>query len=388
MKVDKQQIFCGGLALGAGLMYVLDPERGKRRRAMLRDQANHALNVAGTAYDKTAADLSNRTSGTLAELKARLRAEPVSDEVLRARVRAQLGRLVAHPHAIHVTAEEGKVTLSGPVFASELDHLLKGVAWVRGVVEVENRLAAHEEADEVPELQNKTPHECESLPFMQENWSPTARLLAGAAGGGLALLGLSQRGWVGAACEAAGLGLLARGLTNRDTRSLAGIKGGRGFEAQKTIHIAAPVEKVFEFWTRHENFPKFMTNVREVIDRGEGRYHWKVAGPAGLTFEWTGKVVEQIPNQLQRWESVPGSIIAQSGMARFQPNQQGGTRLDIRLAYQPPAGALGHAFATLFGADPKSEIDADLLRLKTFIETGHAPHDAAQPAAKVRTAAA
>jgi hypothetical protein len=34
--------------------------------------------------------------------------------------------------------------------------------------------------------------------------------------------------------------------------------------------------------------------------------------------------------------------------------------------------------AALFGADPKSEMDADLLRMKTMIETGRAPHDAAQ----------
>jgi hypothetical protein len=36
--------------------------------------------------------------------------------------------------------------------------------------------------------------------------------------------------------------------------------------------------------------------------------------------------------------------------------------------------------ATLFGADPKAEMDADLLRMKTMIETGRRPHDAARPA--------
>jgi uncharacterized membrane protein len=55
----------------------------------------------------------------------------------------------------------------------------------------------------------------------------------------------------------------------------------------------------------------------------------------------------------------------------------GGTRVQITLCYQPPGGALGHALAKLFGADPKSEMDADLVRMKTLIETGHAPHDAA-----------
>jgi hypothetical protein len=33
----------------------------------------------------------------------------------------------------------------------------------------------------------------------------------------------------------------------------------------------------------------------------------------------------------------------------------------------------------MFGADPKSEMDADLLRMKSMIETGHPPHDAAKP---------
>src|SRR5690606_34581635 len=63
------------------------------------------------------------------------------------------------------------------------------------------------------------------------------------------------------------------------------------------------------------------------------------------------------------------------------------TRVDIKLTYTPPLGTLGHVAASLFGADPKSEMDADLLRLKTVIERGRTPHDAAQGGAvgKVRS---
>jgi uncharacterized membrane protein len=64
---------------------------------------------------------------------------------------------------------------------------------------------------------------------------------------------------------------------------------------------------------------------------------------------------------------------------RFDPFN-GGTRITVRLRYFPPAGEFGHAIAALFGADPKTEMDADLLRMKTMIETGRAPHDAARPA--------
>jgi uncharacterized membrane protein len=40
------------------------------------------------------------------------------------------------------------------------------------------------------------------------------------------------------------------------------------------------------------------------------------------------------------------------------------------MTYKPPAGLLGHYVSSLFGADPKSEMDQDLARLKSLIETG------------------
>jgi uncharacterized membrane protein len=47
------------------------------------------------------------------------------------------------------------------------------------------------------------------------------------------------------------------------------------------------------------------------------------------------------------------------------------------MSYTPPAGAVGHAVARLFGADPKSELNDDLMRMKVFLETGRRPRDAA-----------
>jgi hypothetical protein len=52
--------------------------------------------------------------------------------------------------------------------------------------------------------------------------------------------------------------------------------------------------------------------------------------------------------------------------------------LDIRISYNPVAGAFGHAVASLFGADAKSQMDEDLMRMKSMIETGVPPHDSAR----------
>src|SRR5262249_28916073 len=169
----------------------------------------------------------------------------------------------------------------------------------------------------------------------------------------------------------AGLGLLARATTNQELRRLLGVGGGRrGVEIHKTITIAAPVERVFAFWADYANFPQFMSHLREVPDLGRGRSHWVADGPAGVAVPWKAVLPRFVPNQVLAWRSEPGSTIASAGVIRFEPAPGGGTRVDLRFCYNPPAGALGHLAARLFGADPNSALDEDLVRLKSLLEEG------------------
>jgi uncharacterized membrane protein len=215
---------------------------------------------------------------------------------------------------------------------------------------------------------------------MQSNWSPTARSLTGLGGGALIANCLARRDPMSIALGTVGFGLLMRGAPNLEMKRLMGLgRDCRAIEVQKTININAPVERVFELWTDYQNFPRFISNVREVRPTGSGRSHWIVAGPAGVPVEWTAEVTEMIPNKLLAWRSVESSIIDHTGVIHFEPNHNGGTRVQIKLCYHPLAGAIGHVLAKVFGSDPKSEMDADLVRIKTFIETGRPPHDAANP---------
>jgi gas vesicle protein len=53
----------GGVALGALAMYVLDPDRGKRRRALVKDKIySTAVQTRKNVYAKSR-DLANRTRG-------------------------------------------------------------------------------------------------------------------------------------------------------------------------------------------------------------------------------------------------------------------------------------------------------------------------------------
>jgi uncharacterized membrane protein len=229
----------------------------------------------------------------------------------------------------------------------------------------------------IPSLQGGAERSGERIEFLQQNWSPAARATAGAFGGGLAMYGLFRGGIGGLALGAVGAGLLARAAANRDLKSLVGAGADcEGIRIHKTINIAAPAERVFEYWANFEHFPQWMSHVRSVRDEGGNRYHWMVDGPAGVPVEWHSELHDVIENRQMAWRSIPGSMVDHSGRVQFEDDGAGGTRVQVDLCYVPVAGAVGHAIAKAFGTDPKSEMDADLMRFKSRVETGNLPHDA------------
>lgn len=379
--MNRGQIFLSGLGLGAAAMYIADPYWGKRRRALVRDQVIHAMHKGEYAAGVTSRDIANRTHGLVAEAKSRLSGdhEDVSDQVLEARIRSKIGRVIGHPGAISVSAADGRVALRGPVLASELRDLLRTVRSVRGVREVVNELDVHEHGDDVPSLQGGGRRPGSAFELTQSNWSPTARLLAGIAGGVAAAIGAGRGKSLGLLTAVSGAALVARAATNMEMKRLVGIGAGhRAVDLQKTIRINAPIEEVFAFWDNYENFPHFMRNVRK-ITRANGHSYWSVAGPGGIPVEWQAEITGRVPNQAIAWKTLAGSPIAHAGIVRFFPVSDEVTRVDIKLSYNPLAGALGHVLASVLGANPKRELDEDMVRMKTMIETGKVPHDASAP---------
>jgi osmotically-inducible protein OsmY len=199
--------FLGGLAF----MYLFDPDRGERRRALLMGQAQRlaedteeaveqaagsiretaaqvrgevnqtAANVSASAQNaaqqvnKAASDVSDslkdagsdagktasgaagalkqagsQVKAAAAEVKQQVESAITTDSALQSRVRVEVARGVRSPGAIEVEVKDGVVTLTGKVRASEVQSLVEKVTALPGVRSVENRLEVHDAIENTP----------------------------------------------------------------------------------------------------------------------------------------------------------------------------------------------------------------------------------------------
>ena len=205
----------GSLGLGALIMYLFDPQAGRRRRASVRDKIRRGKNKTLDAI-VIARDFKNRIIGLAAETRRLMHAEEVTDEVLAERIRSKLGGLVSHPSSVQVKVENRTAILSGPILTAEAEHLINHITSMRHVASVENRLEMHERGESIPGLQGKAGVRARNR--MQVNWSPTTRFIAGMVGATLALYGAKKLNLFGTAVATVGAGVLARALWNKRVR--------------------------------------------------------------------------------------------------------------------------------------------------------------------------
>ncbi len=186
--------FATGAALGAGAMFLLDPDRGRRRRALVRDKAVWGAHKTADGVDALSRDVANRARGVAAEVQARFSGDETADaRKLSERVRAELGRVVSHPRAIDVwSSADGRVTVAGPILSWEAERALAAIRGVRGVREVVDQFERHDSSEGVPSLQGEGSRVTRRSSTLTGPWSPTAKLALGVTGAILAA-GLTGR---------------------------------------------------------------------------------------------------------------------------------------------------------------------------------------------------
>ncbi len=139
----------------------------------------------------------------------------------------------------------------------------------------------------------------------------------------------------------------------------------------RSVTINRAADEVFSFCRDFANLPRYMENIEDVSEGGDGTTSWTIRAPLGQTVRVVTRIVNERPGEQFAWRTTDESQVEGEGkiMLREAPGGRG-TIVTSIVAYKPPLGALGQAFAKLFQAEPTVQTRRDLKRLKMLMETG------------------
>ena len=176
-----------------------------------------------------------------------------------------------------------------------------------------------------------------------------------------------------------------------------GGKGGGGGGGKKTrrlpiqrwTDVALPVDRVYEEFTKFDQFPRFMHRVLNVEQKGRDKISWQEK----IWFsrrEWEGRVTERHKNDRIVWTTTSG--MSHKGIVSFHKLADNLTRVMVTMEFEPSGMVEKMASGLRF---VKRAVQADLARFKAYVEMHEAkgieyrPHadeekDADEPTARAQ----
>jgi uncharacterized membrane protein len=140
------------------------------------------------------------------------------------------------------------------------------------------------------------------------------------------------------------------------------------------ITVNAPVHQVYSLFTHFNDFPKFMSFVKEVTYHDNQSSHW-VANVIGR-HEWDAVNENWITDHQVGWRSTDG--LSNFGKVTFTQTSAGQTKVDVSISYDPPAGILGEAGEKLgIGNRFQTALEHDMTHFAQMVD--QAPAGALDP---------
>ena len=208
------------------------------------------------------------------------------------------------------------------------------------------------------------------------------------AGGTMATYGLIRRSPASLTLAAVGAYLVYRGATGHCAAySAAGINkaadtpeavrthlGESGTKVAHAVTVNKPIEELYAYWRDFANLPRIMDHLESVTVQDDGHSHWVAKAPLGQTVAWDAEIINEVPNEVIAWRSLPGADVDNAGAVTFKAAPVGrGTEVRVELSYAPPAGKVGAVIARLLGEEPRKQLDDDLRHFKQLMEAGERP---------------
>jgi uncharacterized membrane protein len=149
-------------------------------------------------------------------------------------------------------------------------------------------------------------------------------------------------------------------LTEALKRTAAKRRSGK---IRLSLVIERPVEEVFAFCANFENFPRFISALREVRDTGDGRSHWCAEAAFGKTVEWDAVTTKFVTNSVIGWRSKTKSPVHMTGLLRFLPEGRN-TCLRVEIDYDVATDGIAGTLAAMAKPRRARQIERDIQNLR------------------------
>ena len=223
------------------------------------------------------------------------------------------------------------------------------------------------------------------------------RWVAGLGGAALLFYGMRQHSASRLPLVVLGAGLLYQGASGKNFLDYVPIlhddeqdvqqkriePSPRQLRIRKSVTVNRPANELYDYWRNLRYLPNFMKHVQTVQDLGNGRSHWVVEVFNNVELEWDAQIIEDRPNEMIAWETLPDAPIQSRGYVKFIPTARG-TEVSVSLEYDPPGAALGKLAGRIGKFIAEQQIKEEIRAFKQLMETGEIPTTEGQPAARPR----
>lgn len=180
------------------------------------------------------------------------------------------------------------------------------------------------------------------------------------AGSALVAHGLLKKDIAGWLTAAAGGALALFALSPDRTRSS---QNSKATVIQRTVTVSKLPTEAYTLWRKLENFPRFISRLKDVRDLGDNRHSWAIRGRLGVPVRWETEIVNDQPGRLIEWRSVTGAPIQCRGSVRFKKKKgDRGTKIHLQMVYFPAIGFSAKEFNKAIASDELAAGVAEDLR--------------------------
>jgi uncharacterized membrane protein len=141
-----------------------------------------------------------------------------------------------------------------------------------------------------------------------------------------------------------------------------GGKKTRRLPIQRWTDIGVPIDRVYEEFTKFDQFPRFMHRVLNVEQKGRDKISWQEK----IWFssrQWEGRVTERRKNDRVVWTTTSG--MEHKGIVSFHKLAENLTRVMVTMEFEPNGMVEKMASGLRF---VKRAVQADLARFKAYVE--------------------